>query len=248
MPVEFRLDDATPSPPYRRLRRHRAAAGQAEVAMQVSEGTARVVGRAAWIAAWAGVVLAPVHALSRFATEDGREDLEFTPTRLWAEPAADRLRPLLNWADPDTVYVTYGKAWFFLFLAATAAAFVVRRSRTPDGLERIAWPVALTGLVIATASLVGDYFTPWIDQSFLILGIPGMLISLLGSLLLGIALLRRGFRPRTTGWLLALWIPLFIVLSSVVAMGAAALPMLFAWGSAGRAVTVPTTVQLPSYG
>jgi hypothetical protein len=213
--------------------------------MRVSEGTAHVVGRAAWIAAWAGVILAPIHALSRFATADGREDLDFTPTRLWAEPAADRLRPLLDWADPDTVYVTYGKGWFLIFLAATACAFVVRGARSPRGLggpplvrlERIAWPVALTGLVLATASVVGDYFTPWIDESFLFLGIPGMLISVLGSLLLGVALLRRGFRPRTTGWLLVLWFPLLVVLSSVVALGAAALPMVFAWGLAGRAMS-----------
>jgi len=158
----------------------------------------------------------------------------------WAEPAAERLRALLDWADSNTVYITYGKGWFLLFLAATACAFLVRRSRNPRALERIEWAVALTGLVIATASLVGDYFTPWIDESFLYVGIPGPLISLLGSLLLGIALLRRGFRPRTTGWLLVLWFPLFMVLSSVVAMGAAAPPMLFAWGLAGHAMASAT--------
>jgi hypothetical protein len=204
--------------------------------MQVTEKTARAVGRAAWIAAWAGVVLAPIHALSRFATEDGREDLRSPLVRAWAEPTAERLRLLLDWAEPDTVYVTYGKVWFVLFLAATACAFLVRRSRRPSGLERIAWPVTLAGMVVATASLVGDYYTPWMEQSFLYLGIPGLLISLLGSLLLGIALLRRGFRPRTAGWLLVLWVPLFMLLSSVIAMGAAALPMLFAWGLAGHAM------------
>jgi hypothetical protein len=204
--------------------------------MQVSDRTVRLVGRSAWLGAWVGVVLAPIHALSRFATADGRQDLESAVVRTWAEPAAGRLRPLLDWANPDTVYVTYGKLWLLLFLAATACAFLVRRERDPRGFERIAWRITLTGLAVATASVMGDYFTPWLDQSFLLLGIPGVLISLSGSLLLGIALLRRGFRPRMTAWLLALWLPLFMALSSVIAMGAAALPMLFAWGLAGQAM------------
>ena len=204
--------------------------------MRDSKSTARIVGRAAWIGAWFGVVLGPIHALSRFATEGGREDLAFAPTRMWAEPAAERLRLLLDWADPQTVYVTYGKMWFVLLVAATACAFVVRRSRERRGLERVAWPIALSGMVISTAGLFGSYYTPWLEESFVILGIPGMLISLLGSLLLGIALLRRGFRPRATGWLLVLWLPLFEVLSSLIALGAAMLPMLFAWGLAGRGI------------
>jgi hypothetical protein len=61
-----------------------------------------------------------------------------------------------------------------------------------------------------------------------------VLISLFGSTLLGAALLRRAFLPRTTGWLLVAWIPLFFGLTSVMAMGAAALPMIWAWGLAGR--------------
>ena len=61
-----------------------------------------------------------------------------------------------------------------------------------------------------------------------------MLITMAGSALLGLALLRRGFRPRTTAWLLLLWLPLLVVLSSVVALGAALLPILFAWGLAAR--------------
>jgi len=212
--------------------------------MHVSQNTMRTVGHAAWIGAWVGVVLAPLHALSRFATAEGREDLQFAPTRLWAEPAARRLRPLLEWADPDTVYLTYGKVWLFPFLAATVCAFLVWGSRDRRGLERVAWPITLTGLVIATVSVVGDYFTPWIDASFLFLGIPGTLISLAGSLLLGIALLRRGFRPRLTALLLILWFPLLFVLSSVASMGAAALPMLFAWGLAGR--TTASTLAKPA--
>ena len=211
----------------------------------------RWVGRAAVAAAAFGVVLAPIHALSRYATEDGKEDLESGAVRAWAEPAGDALLPLLDWSDPDTVYLTYGKGWLFVFAAVTATAFLVRRTRAPRRAETWGWRIALTGYVVATASLVGTYWTPWLEEAFLLMSIPGMLISLVGSTVLGIALLRHGFRPRATAWLLALWFPLMVVLSSLVALGAAAMPMVLAWGIAGHrlaqgahaAVPLPATAR-----
>jgi hypothetical protein len=203
----------------------------------------RVVGMAAWIGAWVGLVLAPIHALSRYATADGAGDLQSSVVRAWAEPAARQLAPLLSWSDVDTVYVTYGRLWLPLLLAATACAVAVRRGRRPRGVERWGWRIALAGYAIATLSVVGDYYTPWMDQSFLFVGIPGTVTSVLGSTVLGVALLRRGFCPRVTAWLLAAWLPLFVALSSVIAMGAALLPMLWAWGIAGLILTrsvVPT--------
>jgi hypothetical protein len=193
----------------------------------------RAVGVAAWAAAWIGLVLAPIHALSRFATTDGAGDLDSSVVRAWAEPAARLLRPLLSWSDVDTVYVTYGRMWLPLIAVATACAVVVRRGHAPRGAERWVWRFTLAGYVIATLSVVGDYFTPWMDQSFAFVGIPGILLSVLASTVLGVALLRSGFQPRTTPLLLAAWLPLFFVLTSVIAMGAGLLPMLWAWGIAG---------------
>ena len=88
--------------------------------------------------------------------------------------------------------------------------------------------------MLLTASTFGDYWTPWMDASFVALGLPGLLFGVFGSLALGIGLLRRGFRPRTIAWLLALWLPLFFLLSGLVAMGAASLPFLWAFGLAAR--------------
>jgi hypothetical protein len=208
----------------------------------------RVIGMAAWVAAWIGLVLAPIHALSRFATADGAGDLESSVVRAWAEPAARLLRPLLDWSDVDTVYKTYGRVWLPLLAVAAACAVVIRRGRQPHGAERWGWWIALSGYGIATVSVVGDYYTPWMDESFAFVGIPGILISVLGSTLLGVALLRRGFRPRISAWLLACWLPLFFALSSLIAMGAALLPMLWAWGIAGRVLTrpVPSAAAVPS--
>lgn len=72
----------------------------------------RLIGRCAWVSAWVGLVAGQLHALSRFATSDGAEDLELPATAAWAVPAAKALSPLLDWGDADLVYVTYGKIWF----------------------------------------------------------------------------------------------------------------------------------------
>jgi hypothetical protein len=196
--------------------------------------TRPLLGRIAVVAACLATVVGPLHALSRYATADGKEDLASPLVQWWAEPAARALRPLLQWSDPDTVYLTYGKGWFPILLVTTVVAFTVRRQRTPVGLERWGWPIALTGYVLATASVLGDYWTPWLDQSFVLLGIPGMLVTLVGNTVLGIALVRRGFRPRATAWLLATWLLSLAVLNSVLAQGAALIPIIWAWALAGR--------------
>jgi len=182
-----------------------------------SAETQRRIGRFAWVMAWVGLVVGQLHALARHNTADGREDLHSALTRAWSDPARAALRPLLDWGDPDLVYVTYGKVWLPVFLAFTLCAFVVRRRRQPSGFERWAWRIALTGYVWACVSVFGDYWTQWtgtpnalLDLSFLV-GLPGLLVTLVGSTLLGIALLRNGLRPRAAAWLLTLPIPLAVV-------------------------------------
>ena len=197
--------------------------------------TDQQIGRAAVTAAAAGTVLAPIAALSRFATAEGKADLESGIVRAWAEPAADALSPLLDWAGATTVYTTYGKLWTPILLAALLCAFAVRRRRDPVGGETWGWRLTLTGLTGMTVGVTGSYWTPLLDE-FFVVTIPFMLIGMLGAAVLGISLLRRGFRPRTAAVLLALWLPLMVVLSSVIAMGAGTLPMLWAWGVAGWAL------------
>jgi hypothetical protein len=78
---------------------------------------------------------------------------------------------------------------------------------------------------------------PWLDQSFLFLTLPGLLLSSVGSTALGIALLRNRFRPRVTPWLLALWIPLLIAITQITSMGNTVLPALWAWAIAIRSAS-----------
>jgi len=212
-----------------------------------SAETQRRIGRFAWVMAWVGLVVGQLHALARHNTADGREDLHSALTRAWSDPARAALRPLLDWGDPDLVYVTYGKIWLPVFVAFTLCAFVVRRRRQPAGFEKWAWRIALTGYVWACVAVLGDYWTQWtgtpnalLDLSFLV-GIPGLLLTLVGSTLLGIALLRNGIQPRSAAWLLTLTIPVAMVALQVTSMGSAALAVMFGFGILGRRIAAEST-------
>lgn len=200
----------------------------------------QLVARLAWISALAALVLAPLHALARYATADGREDLEIPTTRFWAEPAADLLSPLLTWGDPDLVYVTYGKLWLPVFLLFTAAAFVAYRHRAPRGFEKGAWRVVLVAYCGACASVAGEYWTQWtgdtnglLDVVFLV-SIPFILVTMLGSTVLGITLLVKGYRPRLSAVLAACAVPGIIVLPEFLSLGSIVLPLAFGWAVAAR--------------
>lgn len=203
--------------------------------MNASPHMQRLVAKFALYMAILGTVVGELHALARIETSP--EDLELPLTRAWAVPAAKVLRPLLAWADPDTVYLTYGKIWFPVFAAFTLAAFVVYQNRRPAGFEKWAWRVALTGYVIATASVIGEYYTPYLDESFLFVALPGLLLTALGSTALGIALLKNRFRPIATGLLLVGFFPLFFAITQVTSMGNVVLPLVWGWTLAVRRVT-----------
>jgi hypothetical protein len=202
----------------------------------------RLAGRFAWAMAWFGLVAGQLHALARHNTVDGKEDLQLPLTRLWSDPARSALKPLLDWADPDTVYLTYGKIWVFVFAGFTACAFVVYRRRQPAGFERWAWRLTLFAYVLATVSVVGDYYTQWTgynsvaELAFVALTIPGFFLMMIGSTTLGITLLVKGFRPRVPAVLLALVIPLAFGILAFTSMGSAALPVMFAFGILGRRI------------
>lgn len=63
---------------------------------------------------------------------------------------------------------------------------------------------------------------------------PGLLLSLVGSTMLGIALVRSPQRPRLTGWLLALAFPLWLAGSAVLGHNSIGLLALWvAWAATG---------------
>jgi hypothetical protein len=215
----------------------------------------RRIGRFAWAMAWFGLVAGQLHAMARHQTADGKGDLQMWTTRVWSDPGRKVFSPLLDWASPDVVYVTWGKIWFPVFLAFTLCAFVVRRRRQPVGFEKWAWRIALTGYVGATLSVLAEYWTQWssVDQGMVdavfVVTAPFLLLTMVGSTLLGIALLRRGMRPTAPAWLLTLAVPGLVVISMVTSLGNVALPIMFAFGILGRRIaagkTQPSVVAEP---
>lgn len=201
----------------------------------------RRIGRFAWVMAWVGLVGGQLHALARHQTVDGKEDLKSGIVSAWSDPARKLLSPLLDWASPDTVYLTYGKLWLLVFVAFTLCAFVVRRRRSPvRGVEKWAWRIALTGYVGACLSVAAEYWTQWgamdndlLDVVFLA-SLPMILLTMLGSTFLGVVLLRRGLG--LPAWLLALTFPAVFAISAVTSLGNIVLPIAFAFGILGRRV------------
>lgn len=202
--------------------------------MDITPAAARWINRVAWAMAALGTVVGQLHALARF--QGHPSDLEESPlARAWAEPATELLRPLLDWSDEWTVYVTYGKLWTPVCAAFTAAAYLVYRRRRPAGVERRLWQVTLAAYVAMAVSVFGDYFTPWMDQMFVV-GVLASLVIGASGIWLGLLLLRRGFRPRVTAVLIALFIPFLFAITTVTSLGSALLPLMWGWALAAQAV------------
>jgi hypothetical protein len=203
----------------------------------------RRIGRLAWVMAWVGLVVGQLHALARVATRGGASDLDQGFMHLWAEPASTALAPLLDWSSPVVVYLTYGKIWFPVLLAATLAAFVVHRRRSIAGFrgaERWAWRITLPALMLATLGCFAEYWTQWgsgnerlLEAVFLVL-VPALLLTMIGSTFLGIVLVRRGLG--LPAWLLASAVPGLFVISEVTSLGSVFLPIAFAFGILGRRI------------
>ena len=204
----------------------------------------RFIGLYAVVAAAASLFVAPLLGLAYFATEHGREELQTGSIAAWADPARDAAGGLLTFAGPDRVYSTYLQAFAVFFPAVLLVALIARsrwasRSKRPG---RWAWRITLGGYTLlatgaAAIGLVlvgGDPSSPIVDPLFMGLLFPGILLSTAGSTALGIGLLRSGYRPRLTAWLLALAFPLWIVGDFVVGHNSIGLvPLMLAWGAAG---------------
>jgi hypothetical protein len=223
----------------------------------VSTGTTRLAGLYAAAAAALAAVLAPLLAMSYFATSWGAEELERGTVSAWAEPGRDLAGGLLTWASPERVYSTYVQAFGLLFAGVFLCALAVRAARGPGrGAERWGWRIALAGYGLAAAGLVGAFLTlipgdpdsPALNVVFLALMLPGMFVSVIGSTVLGIAFLRRGFRPRATAWLLTLALPSMVAVPTLLGHNSLGmLPLMLAWGAAGlRLWRAPAIAATPA--
>ncbi|SOC52501.1 hypothetical protein [Ornithinimicrobium cerasi] len=207
--------------------------------------TARWISRAAWTMAAVGTVGGQLHAVARSLSHPGDWE-EGGLNRAWQEPLSRALRPLFDWSDPWTVYVTYGKLWGPVCVAITLAACLVYQRRRPTGLERRLWQVVLGAHVVMTVSVVGDYYTPQLMGVMFLLGLAAMLVIGIGGMVLGGLLLRRGFRPRTAAALLVAFLPGFFLITEVTSMGSALLPLAWGWAIAAHRAAQPASSGMTS--
>lgn len=210
----------------------------------MSDRATRLVGLYSTLAAVASVVFAPLLALSYFAIEEGKAELETGTVSAWAEPARDLVDGLVTFASADRVYATYTQAFALLFPAVLLCAWLTRRRRGKPRarLERWGWRVTLAGYVLfgvglaaLSIMLVGaSASSPVLDVAFMPFVFPGIVFSTIGSTLLGIGLLRSGYQPRVTAWLLTFALPLWIAGSFALGHNSIGLvPLFVAWAATG---------------
>jgi hypothetical protein len=212
----------------------------------VSDRNARFVSLYTAAASLADIVCAPLLAVAYFATKDGASELQAGSVSAWARPARDLFGGLETFASTQTVYDTYGRVYTLLMpalLLGALAAHTLRPSRVSRP-ERWGWRLALTGYGLTAIGVAGAFWTPFRDPFFLIVMVPGILVSLLGSTTLGISLLRAGFRPRASAWLLALSLPLMVVGSVVLGHNSLGMvPLFVAWALACRRPAADTVTH-----
>lgn len=201
---------------------------------ELSPSTVRRCGLAAVVVALASILLAPLNALARLQTKPS--ELADEMVSWWAEPALRVLGPsLLDFAGPDTVYMTYGM-FYAVAVAAVLACMLCARSLRPRPLswtERWGWRLALAGYAVMFLGFVAFY---WLrvggDAGYLVV-LFGMLLCVPGNILLGIGLLRGGFRPRFAACVMLLDLPLSIGLVEISTQALGMWTMTLAWGVVG---------------
>jgi hypothetical protein len=207
------------------------------------------------LAAVTAVLVAPLLAIAYFATAEGAGELAAGTVQAWAVPARDLAGGLVTFASAERVYATYTQLLALAFPAVVLTAFATRglRPSPRKRSERVGWGIALTGyslfgaglLVVSLGLLGGDTSVALVDAAFMAAMFPGLLLSLIGSTVLGVVFLRSGYRPRVTAWLLALALPLWLVGSVGLGHnGIGLVPQFIAWAATGwqwRAVKAEQT-------
>jgi hypothetical protein len=198
----------------------------------------RWAGLAAKVGGALGLVFAPLYSLAYFASSDGTADANSAWVRAWADPARDLLDPLLSFAPPDVVRLTYFK--LFLFIVVGMLAGVVglhaRQARYGGRLERWGFRVSLAGLLLLTIGALSGYWPPLFDFTFVAFIVPGLMLLVAGSPLFGLGTWRTGVAPRVGAALLTVGGPAMLLISEVATLGGGLVLIYLAWVVLGHSL------------
>lgn len=226
--------------------------------MNLTDRQIRRLGLFAILGGVVGLAYWPFYASAYFATPSGADSDDPAWVQAWSEPFRDAFEPMLTFADPHTVYVTYGKA-LNLVLAGWLAGLVGLHAwqRSAEGrFERATFRFALVATGLLAAASIPLYWMPqpywdaYVDYAFMGLAIPGFLLSLVAYPLYGWATIRARVAPRAVGWLLALGaFPGILLLSTLTGSLAGGLVGLnAAWIVAGVAMRRHVSTRARSTG
>jgi hypothetical protein len=148
----------------------------------------RSTGLAAMAGGALGLLCAPLYSLAYFATDAGAPSAESASVQAWAEPARDLLAPLLTFASPDTVYLTYGKLFLFVWIGMLPGlvGLHARHAGYAGWLERWGFRASLVGLLLLTIGAVGAYWLELGETVFVAFLVPGLLLLTFGATLFGL--------------------------------------------------------------
>jgi len=213
--------------------------------MDASPNWIRRGGLAAMLGGIVGILYAPLYALAYFATADGAESLEAPWVAAWAGAVRPALEPLLTFAPPEVVYLTYGKLFSFMVLGWMAGllALHARQAASAGRLGRWGLRLAFAGTVLGTLGGIGAYWigSVWrgaADFSFVAFLVPMLLLVGVGFPLFGIGVLRATTASRPGAWLLIVGgLPGMILLNILLGqLTLALLPINLAWVVLGYAL------------
>jgi hypothetical protein len=161
----------------------------------------RLVSATSVAASAAVLIVAPLHAVA-YIRDEGEDEAGAIK---WTGPAFDAAPGLWDWASTHAVYLNYGRITSALLpLMLLGALALHRRQRRParrfERWTARAFGVAATVLVIGAAL---EYYTPFLEEAFAFVAIPGLLLTLIVGLLFGIATARADAVPTWQGVLLA---------------------------------------------
>jgi hypothetical protein len=202
-------------------------------------------GLAAMVGGALGVVWAPLYSLAYFASSDGTADAQSAGVRAWAEPARDLLDPVLTFASPDVVRVTYFKLFLFIVVGLLAGVVGLHARQAGHGgrLERWGFRTSFVGLLLLAIGALSAYWPPLMDLAFPAFILPGLLLVVLGSPIFGLGTWRAGVAPRIGAGLLIIGGPAMLVISDVATLGGGLILLYLAWVVLGYALWSATPTR-----
>jgi hypothetical protein len=200
----------------------------------------RLTGLAAMVGGALGVLVSPLYSLAYLAgTDEGALDAESALVRAWAEPVRDLLGPLLTFASPDDVYLTYGKLFLFVWIGMLAGLVGLHARHAGRGgrLERWGFRASLLGLLLLVIGAFGAYWLGLVEASFVAFLLPGLFLLTFGATLFGLGTWRAGVAPRAGALLLVVGgFPGTFLISEIATLGGGLALLYLAWVILGQAL------------